>query len=248
MKFFWPDVDDTQSAHRACGSGAGAAFFIAVVTGLVAGLQASGKINIMPGIGVGAFVDAGLFLIIGIGLCFHSRIAAVSGVLLYFVERVYMIKTYGFRPGQFVLVIILALAFINGARGAFAWHEQRKIEKGEGATSLPATDEKTASKPRKNFVIAAILILVIAVGVIIAGFFLMTRGNKQGVSPADTIKKKAQELTQKAPPEGPTLKLKLKSGRSFEGVLVKKNEEGIWLYIHGTGEVFFSVNEIAESV
>ncbi|HCM41844.1 MAG TPA: hypothetical protein DIS66_00815 [Candidatus Omnitrophica bacterium] len=48
-------------------------------------------------------------------------------------------------------------------------------------------------------------------------------------------------------PEGPRVKLILKSGRSFEGIFVRKNREGQWLYMDGVGEVFFSVSEIAET-
>ncbi len=47
-------------------------------------------------------------------------------------------------------------------------------------------------------------------------------------------------------PKGLAIKLKLKSGRAFEGILVKKNGEGYWVFIEGMGDIFFSMSEVAE--
>jgi len=46
--------------------------------------------------------------------------------------------------------------------------------------------------------------------------------------------------------EGPVKTLKLKNGRQLSGILTKQNEEGYWLDIAGTGEVFFSRKEVIE--
>jgi hypothetical protein len=252
MSVFWPDVDDSKRAHQACLNAGGMAFFVALVTGIVAWLQISGKIKMFPGIDKVAFIDVGLFIFIGIGLFFHSRIAAIGGLLLYIAERILMIKMAGFQASQVVAIVIFGLAFINGVRGSFAWHEQKKIAKGEVFEEVQ--EEIGKDKPKKNFPFRTIFLLLalIAVGAI-AYFFLIHKGSvptmaslkQQTKTLSNTIiPKKSVQLD--VAPQGPSVKLKLKSGRTFEGVLVKKNSEGYWVFMIGTGEVFFSINEVLE--
>ncbi len=258
MNYFWPSMDNTHEANRACGAASGAAFFIAGLTGAVAWLQSSGKINLFPGIGIMAFLDAGLFFLIGIGLCFHSRIAALLGLLLYIVERVFMIQSYGFGTGQVVSILIFGLAFLNGVRGAFAWHECRKAEMAGSGDGLPAApvSETAASKPKLNFVRPLILLLILIAVACGAAYFLKTN-SKTAESYAEVHQKVTAMISRILPkkssaagavkmPGGAVTKLTLKSGRQFEGVLVKKNDQGYWLFVEGTGEVFFSSGEIAE--
>ncbi len=252
MNVFWPDVDDSKSAHKACAGAAGIAFFIAIVTGIVAWLQASGKINMFPGIGIWAFVDVGLFILIGIGLCFHSRIAALAGLLLYIGERIFMIKTMGFQASHVVAILIFGLAFVNGVRGAFAWHEQKKLAAGETPLVLP--EQTIADKPKRNFPFRVIFLLIVLLALAaVAYFLLINKGSMPTIAKlkqqTQTIKKSIglpKPVNTQTAPAGQAVKLKLKSGRNFQGVLVKKNSEGYWVFIEGTGEVFFSVTEVAE--
>lgn len=252
MNVFWPDIDDAKSAHKACLNAAGMAFFVAILTGIIAWLQASGKINILPGIEKMAIVDVGLFVLIGVGLCFHSRIAALAGLLLYMAERAWMIKTSGFQPGQVVGIVLFGLIFANGVRGAFAWHQNKKKEKVEG--SLEIKEEIVEVKPKKNFPtreLFLLLILLSATGA--AYYFLIQKGSSPDI---DALKQKASSLVRKvtpkkvsqslAAPEDRIIKLKLKSGRLFDGVLVKEDTEGYWVFIEGMGDIFFSMSEVAE--
>lgn len=252
MNVFWPDIDDAKSAHKACLNAAVMAFFVAIVTGVVAWLQASGKINILPGIEKMAFVDVGLFILIGVGLCFHSRVAALAGLLLYMAERAWMIKTAGFQAGQVVGIVLFGLIFANGVRGAFAWHKNKKKDKGENAIEIK--EEVVVDKPKKVFPIKTIVLFLILM--IVAGaayYFVIQKGALPSMA---FLKQKTNMLAQKVTPKkaakalvapaGPAIKLKLKSGRLFDGILVKKNTEGYWVFIEGMGDIFFSVNEVAE--
>ena len=66
-----------------------------------------------------ALVDAALFAIVAWGLWKKSRAAAVSGLLLYAIERLYMWSTVGMQNP--IVPVLLTLMFINGVRGTFAW-------------------------------------------------------------------------------------------------------------------------------
>ena len=254
MNYFWPSMDSTYEANRACGAASGISFFVAAVTAAVAWLQMSGKINIFPGIGVMAYIDAGLFFCVGVGLCFHSRIAAVSGLVLYIIERFFMIKTYGLATSQVVSLLIFGVSFVNGVRGTFAWHILRKAELA-GAGDVSSSPPKQVSSKKNNInLIRPLILLVVLAGVAIAAFYYL-KSTKEAVSAYEQMNQKlkiAQAHLPKMPspplvaPKGEIVKLVLKTGRKFEGVLVKKNSDGYWLFIEGTGEVFFSAGEIKE--
>jgi len=254
MKFLWPDIENANDAHKACASAAGIAFFVAAATGLLTWLQTSGKINLFPGIDNTAYLDVVLFTIIGAGLCLHSRIAAVAGLLLYIAERVFMIQSYGFNAGQVAGILIFGLSFVNGVRGSFAWHVYKKSQKAEAASG--AVSGSVASSPaRRSLTRPLFLILLLAIVASVALYYLKT--NREASKFYNELNQKAKPMVasvaSKIPkpaqvaPEGPKVKLMLKSGRSFEGVVVRKNREGQWLFIDGVGEVFFSVREIAEA-
>ena len=119
---FWPSVDTAEGAASAAKQGFWAALFCAVVT------AAFGLLSIM-GFDPSALVDAALFAIIAWGLWKKSRAAAVCGLLLYVVERLYMWSTVGMQNP--IVPVLLTLMFINGVRGTFAW---KRLKTGTATT------------------------------------------------------------------------------------------------------------------
>ncbi|MDP9268517.1 MAG: hypothetical protein M3P27_09380 [Acidobacteriota bacterium] len=116
---FWPEVTDLESAKKACRTAAGAAFFIAGLTAIVAGIALAGT-TVIPGISGWALVDAAIFLVLGIFLRRFSRTAAVIALVLFILERISMM-TQDTSPASLPLGIFLTLMFITGVRGAFAY-------------------------------------------------------------------------------------------------------------------------------
>lgn len=254
MNFFWPKMKDTHAASRICDAASGVAFFMAIATAALVWLQLSDKFTLLPGVGVWGYWDAAVFAVIGIGLHFHSRLAAVAGVLFFAAEKMVMFYINNFQIAQVVTAVIFILAFVNGARGAFAWHILRKAElAAAGDVSSPPPQQVPVKKGGINL-IRPLILLVVLVGVAGAAFYYL-KSNKEVLSAFEPMNKKlkiAQAHLPKMPsapvlaPKGEIVKLMLKTGRKFEGVLIKKNAVGYWLFIEGTGEVFFSVGEIKE--
>jgi hypothetical protein len=120
--WYWEDVSDLAGAEKAMNSGFGAAVFVACVTGLVATLSLFGVQ--LFGINAWAYVDAGLFVAVAIGIKRKSRFAAVAGVCLYVIERLAMIQRGG--VGGIVMGVLVTLLFLNAARGAFAYHQMNE--------------------------------------------------------------------------------------------------------------------------
>ena len=261
MGMFLRDVDDSNGAHKACTGAAGLAFLIAIATGVIVFLQQSGKINIFPGLGNVAYIDVGLFILIGIGLCFHSRIAAAAGLILYLGERGFMIVQFGFNPGQIVFAVIFGLAFLNGIRGAFAWHSLKEggpsLEGEPTAAIVKAAQREADGTPSKvGGAIKLFLAIIFFIAAGAASFYLVRNQDKFNLIDwvKETVKTSSKKTTVKSKkpskplvaPTGPAIKLKLKSGRDFDGILVKKNGEGYWVFIEGMGDIFFSMSEVAE--
>jgi hypothetical protein len=126
LKWLWPEIIDLDTAKKAARNGAAAAFFIAAVTGIVTYLETSGKMKLF-GLGPEAYIDSGLFLIIGVGILFYSRIAAIAGLGLYCFEQYTMLQSS--QPRFSIMMLFMVLAFITGIRGCFEYHSLKKQEK-----------------------------------------------------------------------------------------------------------------------
>ena len=117
---FWPDINDLESAKKACGAAAAGAFIVAVITGIVAAIAMAGSSPI-AGIDGSAFVDAAIFAILGFFLRRCSRTAAVITLVLFIIERIFMMAQGG-APAGLIVAIILIVYFIGGVRGAVTYH------------------------------------------------------------------------------------------------------------------------------
>ena len=117
--WYWEDVTSVGGAEKAINGGFWAALIVAIITSLVASLSFAGVH--MFGIGASAFLDAALFAAIAFGIKRKSRFAAVAGLCLYVLERIYMLQRGG--AGGIVMGILFTLLFINAVRGTFASHQ-----------------------------------------------------------------------------------------------------------------------------
>jgi hypothetical protein len=123
---YWPDVSDQQKAEKAIGYGFGAAAFVACITG---GLALVAMYLHKPILGIDGLglVDAVMFAAIGFGINKKSRAAAVIGLGLYAVERIYMmVQGSGDNSAGAVASVLFTLYFIHGVRGTFAYRRLSK--------------------------------------------------------------------------------------------------------------------------
>jgi hypothetical protein len=130
----WPDVADRSSAVKAIKSGYWAAVFVASVTAAIALISLFVHKPILGIDGLGLF-DAVMFAAIAFGIDRKSRAAAVIGLVLYVLERVYMTATNGASASAGIMTIILTLSFVHGIRGTFAY---KKFENQGAVADTPA--------------------------------------------------------------------------------------------------------------
>jgi len=79
-----------------------------------------------------ALIDAGLFLLIGIGIWKMSRAAAVVGLVLYFQETAWKwdkMGSTGFGAVQVLWTILFIICYVQGVRGTFAYQALLNLEK-----------------------------------------------------------------------------------------------------------------------
>jgi hypothetical protein len=118
---WWPPVTHREGAKQAAHEGAGAAVFVAAVTGLFSALAIFG-VQILPGFSPSSLVDAGLFAVVAWRVYRLSRAWAVVGLSLFVAEQAYGFYHRGITlTAGLVVVIILLLGFIHGVRGTFAY-------------------------------------------------------------------------------------------------------------------------------
>lgn len=119
----WPVIDSVEAARWAVKHACWMAMLCAVATaGFAVWSYFSPGVATRTGLNLFALVDAAVFLAIGIGIYFNSRVAAVSGLLLYGMERAISIGST--RPSAGILFVIIGVGFINGVRGTFALHSK----------------------------------------------------------------------------------------------------------------------------
>jgi hypothetical protein len=98
------------------------AFFVAIVTGALAFLADSG-VPLIKGVGSNAWLDAVIFVALGVGIARMSRAAAVGALVLYVAERIAMAPVAGLNP---VMMIVMVSCFAQGVRGTWAFHKFRQ--------------------------------------------------------------------------------------------------------------------------
>jgi len=119
---WWPSVETEEEAKGAAHQGAGAAVCVASVTALFSVL-AMFNIRILPGFSPLSLVDAGLFAFMAWRIYRMSRAWALVGLLGYVSERAYSIYAGGSTAtAGWVVGVVILLGFVNGVRGAFAYH------------------------------------------------------------------------------------------------------------------------------
>jgi hypothetical protein len=126
MAWYWPTIEDDNSAEAATKAAVGASGFIAAVTALLSILSLIYHKSVF-GLDGWGLVDALLFVVIAWRIHKMSRTWAILGLLTYLLEVGYKLATN--PSGAFgVLTIIFILAFIGAIRGTFAYHQYRKAD------------------------------------------------------------------------------------------------------------------------
>jgi hypothetical protein len=126
--WIWPPVDNIESAKQAARQGFWASLVIIGITIIFILLSLSG--NKILDVDLWALTDAAIFALIAFGISRFSRSAAVAGLIVYLLEKIYIWISHGIL-GNIIIVIILTLAFVNSIRGTFAYHRLLK-ERGTG--------------------------------------------------------------------------------------------------------------------
>jgi hypothetical protein len=115
-----PDVSDKDSAEKAIVNGFGAAAFVASVTTIIALISIFLHKPIL-GIDCWGLFDAMIFAAIAFGIYKKSRASPVAGLVVYVIERVYMMSTNGAPTSGVIMTFILTMSFVHGIRGTFAY-------------------------------------------------------------------------------------------------------------------------------
>ena len=117
--WLWPKVSDRKNAQFAITEAFCVAAAVAVITALFATVALMKSTS--DGTAADGFASALAFGGISYGIYRKSRIAAISGLVLYLAGRVYVIVKVGSSPVGIWLLV--AFAFLHGVRGTLAYHK-----------------------------------------------------------------------------------------------------------------------------
>ena len=130
--WFWPKIVDITSAKEAAKAGYWAALIVAIVTGVVATIVLITQNEVMN-LDLWSYVDAVLFGFIAWRIKKYSKVFAVIGVVLFFIEKALLVPSQG--ASGWPLAVLILLMFINGARGVFAYHRFSSVSSSVSTTS-----------------------------------------------------------------------------------------------------------------
>ena len=112
-------IRTVRAAVFATRCGAVAAYLFAIIT-LATSLSGTLSLRLPLVLPPGGYLDAALFAVLGWGISRFSRICAGLALVLYLFEQAVSFGVYG--PFSTILVIINVLLYLNGIRGALAYH------------------------------------------------------------------------------------------------------------------------------
>lgn len=121
LRWAWPDVTWESGAFFATQQGVFAGTIIVCIDCTAMGLSLLAAQPIIDALHV---IGALAFMLIAYGINKRSRIAAVSGLLLYLLESALLPASPDYR--LWLLQLLLGVMFVNALRGTFAYHRYHK--------------------------------------------------------------------------------------------------------------------------
>jgi hypothetical protein len=148
--WFWPKVSDRKNAQFAITEACLVAVALALITAILATADVLRPSTEGPG--AEAIVSPVVFAGIAFGIYRKSRLAAISALVLYLAGRGYAWVKVG--PNIGFIPVLVALAFLHGVRGTFAYHKLPPRPAGlpslaqsfEALNQNPPESEKSAAK------------------------------------------------------------------------------------------------------
>jgi hypothetical protein len=129
---YWPEIKNSEQAVQASNMGFGAALFVAAVNALISTISVLQHAAIF-GVSAAGYVDASLFALIAWGIRCRSRVAAVAGLSLFLLEKIYQFATQPKAVLGLLMAAALLALFISGVRGTFAYHRFSSAVAPDGA-------------------------------------------------------------------------------------------------------------------
>ena len=268
---FWPQVDSTEDAKKACGNAAGFAFFMAIATAAMMYFSLQGKADFLKGlVSAESYIDVVLLTLLGFGVSLRSRIASVLLLIYAIANRVIIAQTVG--VSGITSGIVQVLFFIGGVRGAFAYHRirawERKQEQQDEAAGVssklfsepPAQNlESPKSKLKKSVVLMNAMIFLTIIVVAVCGvIFFLNKSQKKFAAESDAGKLKVptesevakilSEQDSQLAASGDQRRFKLITGESVSGKVVVDDPVYFTLETAGGGQKIVVKEDIQEEL
>jgi len=122
---WFPSIDSLSSAKSAARQGFWAALFVAGMSTIFALAASAGSLPepLNQVIDESIWIDVVIFVVVAWGIYCMSRVAAIAGLALYVLGRIYIWSTL--PPNSFwqiLLALSITLTFVNAVRGTFSYH------------------------------------------------------------------------------------------------------------------------------
>jgi hypothetical protein len=122
FRLLWPDIDSAASAKAASRLGVFAAVACCLLAAGAATYALLSPQSAADSASASAYIDAGIFALLAVGIWRMWRAAAIIALLLFLVEQLLAaLRTHSLIG--FVVPILLTLFFISGVRGTIGFNK-----------------------------------------------------------------------------------------------------------------------------
>lgn len=239
---FWPKIAGKRSAREAVKLAMATAFVIAIATGVLIFFQSTSTSDFWKSLPQPVWIDAIIFMVLGIGLYFNSRIVALAALVIYVYGQYQVVRA---GNSITILMILFTLNFINGMRGSFYYHIYKHSDFEEEENTKPvAQNTSEAASPKRSklkwIAIGLLLIAVSAVGL----FALMYRSSSPSPSTSSEISENVVPKNKTIAPADDSKGMRifrLKDGREIRGKVVY--EDSVYYSVETSGRTEIVIKE-----
>lgn len=239
QQFFWPDIQTRDDAKNLSRRASVFAFFIAAVTAGAVYLQTHHKIELIADLDSASYIDAAAFAVIGFFLLKCSRLAAVSGLVLYSLDQAIMIQQTGYRFS--LLPLLIFFGFVSAVRATFDYHAMKSAQGKDSnvpaaGNSGTALESSARPAPKINPRVRQILLAVLALAIFTAAGWIAYHNLKavskksrntlphKAASTLPDVIEKVSRAAQAEPVKGSKKSFRLRDGSTVTGVVTYEDD------------------------
>lgn len=218
---FWPPLENLREINAAIQLGAATSFIVSAVTAVLTYSASKGQ-SLFEGISNASYIDAGVFLLVGILIALKFRLAPLAGLAVYLLGQIAVGKVSFFT-------IVFTLNYVNAHRAVFMFHRLKKAGELE-SYDVPEPEMDPGILKRQK--IARTILFILLAAFLVSLFLWLNKPHSSSAVSSQPQLQTTVNIDELPLPAG-TKTFIMKSGEKIQGTILFEDE------------VYYSVKTVA---